>query len=667
VFATVSNVRRNRLASALQRRLAALSTSERLPRRLALGVLVVGLVGSSLFAAHIHGYLRDRAATAFQNDSDRALALIRLETERVEQLMRASRAFLEAAGPVDAAAFHTYVGGLGSDLRAHYPGVRAIAWTPRVAADELAQLERRLQQDDSRRRLDYPPFRVWPETEAEVRFPAVLVEPKAGNARVYGYDLWTDAGRRAAAQAAIETGRLQASRPVILSQDAEDDRPSQLLLIPVFEGRERPQTAEARRARHAGFVAVGFTVGDLIAELGERGRIEGLGVGVYDLGGVAAAGSSDPVRPLSAVPGEAVTLFVAQPDADDRSYDRLLETRFAGRRWAIGFRAPDSVPGAQGWVLAAGAGAAGAGATVMLALLLLNLSRERLRLRRQVSARARELERANAELQRTVEEARAANHAKSQFLASVSHELRTPLNAIIGFTEILGRELFGSLGSARNRAYVADIQDSGQRLLNQVDRLLDLSRIESGGVDLNDTEVDLGRAIARCCKLFAPPDDAADPAGSAGPDAPATPRVRGAVAETVPPLIADPAAVDQILLNLVGNAVKFSPPDTEVTVAARLTGDGRIELQVSDQGPGIPVAHRSKVVEPFYQVADQHSRGTSGAGLGLAIVNRLVRAHGGELEIAGADTGGTQVTVSFPAERTGRTPAPPHPLARAES
>jgi len=215
----------------------------------------------------------------------------------------------------------------------------------------------------------------------------------------------------------------------------------------------------------------------------------------------------------------------------------------------------------------------------------------------------------------------------------------------MGFSEMLKSEVFGAVGSAKNREYVDDIHEAGKRLLAQVNQLLDLSRIEAGGRDLADSEIDVAAAAQSCRQLVT------HLTHGAGPDAHQA-DVRIEVARGLPHLRADRDALDQILLNLASNAVKFSPAGAPVRIVADLARDGGIQLAVVDQGPGIPMFHQAKILEPFYQVADQHSRATEGSGLGLAIVDRLARSHGARLTIHSTPGAGTRMQLNFPPERS---------------
>ena len=239
------------------------------------------------------------------------------------------------------------------------------------------------------------------------------------------------------------------------------------------------------------------------------------------------------------------------------------------------------------------------------------------------------------EAQAARERAEAANKAKSRFLANMSHELRTPLNAVIGFTDLMRRNMFGSLGNERYEEYVTLIYDSGQLLLDLISDMLDMAKIEAGKLELNLERVDLTGTIEDSVRLLS--DRAASNGLELTVTAPATPIS----------LTADRRAVKQVLLNLLTNAIKFTPAGGQVDVQVRVD-DGRVIVSVRDTGIGIPAHELPRLGNPFEQVCGDPMLAKSGAGLGLALVRALVEKHGGQLRIDSEDGVGTMVSVDFP-------------------
>lgn len=232
-------------------------------------------------------------------------------------------------------------------------------------------------------------------------------------------------------------------------------------------------------------------------------------------------------------------------------------------------------------------------------------------------------------------EARSANDAKTRFLAAVSHELRTPLNAILGFSDILLGEYFGKFENARQKEYVELVNQSGHHLLAVVNSMLDMSKIEAGRYELIKEPFEIGAVVRAVDEML-------------GLEA----RRKGVVLTTrvargLDDVVADRRAVKQILINLAGNAIKFTEIGGVVTIDA--TADrGNLVLTVSDTGIGIPVEKLALIGKPFMQVQNDYTRQYEGTGLGLALVKGLVALHGGEFGVESEEHRGTVITVTLP-------------------
>ncbi|HUO93950.1 MAG TPA: ATP-binding protein [Rhizomicrobium sp.] len=262
---------------------------------------------------------------------------------------------------------------------------------------------------------------------------------------------------------------------------------------------------------------------------------------------------------------------------------------------------------------------------------------ERRRLEESLSAATERAQSAREEAIVAKEAAEKANRMKSMFLATMSHELRTPLNAVIGFSQLMEEETFGPLGSPRYREYTSLVQKAGRHLLELINDILDMSKIEAGKFELHREKIDLRLLVGECAMLMF--ERAKHGGILLEEDIPAEPLQ----------VEADRRAIKQILLNLLSNAVKFTPAGGRVTVRASAF-ERSVALSVSDTGVGIPADQLYRLGNPFVQLRNHAGSTHEGTGLGLALVRSLAEMHGGQLKIESIEGRGTTVTVEIPVD-----------------
>lgn len=255
----------------------------------------------------------------------------------------------------------------------------------------------------------------------------------------------------------------------------------------------------------------------------------------------------------------------------------------------------------------------------------------------ELEATKAELEKTSADLKTALTAADGASKVKSEFLASMSHELRTPLNAVIGFSEVMLSEVFGPLGHARYREYAESIRGSGTHLLGLINDVLDMSRLNSGELKLSREELRVGDLIAEAVAVITLQAEAANVS------------LIEDVEPWLPILKVDRRRMRQVLVNLLTNAVKFTPAEGNVRISAHRRGEN-IAIQITDTGIGMAPHEIPRAFERFSQVDGSLARKYEGVGLGLPLAKHLTELHGGYLELQSETGTGTTVTVILPPE-----------------
>ncbi len=243
-------------------------------------------------------------------------------------------------------------------------------------------------------------------------------------------------------------------------------------------------------------------------------------------------------------------------------------------------------------------------------------------------------------------EAEMANRAKSDFLAVISHELRTPLNAILGFAAIIENRMYGPADDERYADSARNIREGGEHMLSIVNNILDLSKVEAGGMELNEETFDLLAVVQAAVNLVR---DRAETRAIT---------LKVSLPDRLPPLFADGRLVKQMLINLLSNAVENTPADGWVVITAEGDGKGGLSIAVADTGRGIAEDDLAFALTPFKTFGDQQAGMSHGIGLGLPLVKSLIELHGGEFQINSKLGTGTTVALTFPPARVGDRAGP---------
>jgi signal transduction histidine kinase/ActR/RegA family two-component response regulator len=574
--------------------------------------------GGLAFTAFVVAML---AMTAAQRDRERfeanALAAQDVVLDRIETsiaLLRGAAGLL-ASREVDPSVqeFRAYMNRLG--LRELYPGILGIGYSRRIAPDERQALELELE------RQGHAGFHVWPEHARETWHSIVLLEPlDVRNRAAVGFDMYTHPVRRAAMERARDSGRAAASAIVELVQEIDARKqPGFLIYLPVYRGDGVPATVEERRSRLRGFVYAPIRGVDFLAGAFSHEKRPGVALRIRQ----------------ESAPGAAQLLYQrdAGQDPDAARYRMQTRADVAGEPWRFEFWSSASLADSVAVPLLVAF--AGLGISAALATLLWREYHAR-------SAIQAALEREQAA--RGLAER--SNRMKDEFLATLSHELRTPLSAIVGWASLLRS---GRLSAAETGNALEVIDRNAKAQARLIEDLLDTNRIVSGKLRLDLHPIHPERALEAALETVLPLAGQKNVA------------VRKHVVTPGLLVRADSARLQQVIWNLVSNAIKFTPTGGRIDITIERAGP-RMRLTVADTGEGIEPRFLELVFDRFAQADGSIARRHGGLGLGLAIVRELVALHGGSVRAhSGGPGSGATFVVELPLESGDGEAAPDEP------
>ncbi|NTU80067.1 MAG: hypothetical protein HGA45_11790 [Chloroflexales bacterium] len=572
-------------------------------RWLPLALLLFGLASTIGAAYTLAEISRGRAALRFATSVEQTRAAIEGRITAQISLLGGLAGLFATGAQVDRESFHRYVERL--NIRENYPGVQGLGFSMRVAPAERAALLERT------RAMGMEEFRIWPEGPRDEYHTILFLEPlDTRNKAAVGYDMFTEPTRREAMERACDTGQPALSGKVTLVQEIDAQKQAGFLIyMPIYRGGMIPPDVAERRAQLIGFAYSPFRADDLFRGIFREEDVSRVSFAIYD----------GPLPTPQALLHQSFDLGGALYTPAHSASETIM---VAGRPWTITYHSQPIFDAASDTYVAPTIMILGVIGSVIIYLLV----------QAQTSARL---------------QAEQAVKARDTFLSVASHELKTPLTALSGNAQLLKRRIAGSdrLTPAEQRNVDAIVEGS-RRLRKLVDELLDHTRLQEGRLLLEPQYLDLGDLVAHVATEIRP---------TLTRHTLAVYRVPEAL-----PIIGDPLRIEQVLLNLIGNGIKYSPSGGLIEVRLEYAEPWAV-LEVCDQGIGIPAAALPLLFEQFYRASNAIDMHIAGMGIGLYVVKAIIERHGGTIRVSSTEGQGSTFRVCLPlAEATPPLSAPAH-------
>lgn len=580
-------------------------------------IVVIGFVLSGVTALFFHNLEIHQIRTEFTKKVDERVASLEREIGLDLEVLFVPWGLYATLDMVTRSQFRTAI----SSQLARHPSIQAIEWIPRVKMQERQSYESAARADGLTNFQIMERHHQGKMIRADERseyFPVYYVEPMSGNEAAVGFDLASNPVRLAALQKSRDSGQMLITARIRLVQEKGNQK-GFLAFLPLYYGH--PATIEERREKLRGFALGVYRIGDIFERAIQRFEKEGIEMTLLD---------------NSAPKNEQLLYRHASMDGSkvvsSREYRKVLK-EIAGREWSVvAMPTVKFFTARHGWQ-AQLFFAAGLLLTALLTGYLHSEASKKAEVERLVKERT-------AELRLAKEAAETANHAKTAFLSMMSHEMRTPLTVIIGsLEEISNLKNLKKMSAEEIYEYTKLALPDAEHLHGIINDLLDIAKIEAGKLKISLMPIYAFEVIEEASMFIKPLAEKE--------------KTNLEIAE-VPELIiqADSKRLKQIMINLLGNAVKFTPQEGKIRVSVQRDGDFAV-FSVSDTGYGIPPEKHESIFYAFEQVDNSSTRPASGTGLGLAITKNLVEMHGGKISVTSEINKGSTFSFSIPLSKNG--------------